>query len=113
MTRTTGPVIAVTVSCLVAGLTYSGAVTTLALIAFVLPGVLLAAASTTRASRLSAWGGLLAGGAVALAWGEVVNLVSGDGNGPAARSTFAAALFTAVALAAAAGPAPAGFLLGV
>ena len=113
MSRSNGPLVAVTGSCLVAGLAYSGAVTGLALVAFVLPGVLLAAASTTAAARLSTWGGLLAGGAVALVWGEVVNLVSGNGNGPAARSTFAAALFTAVAVAAGAGPAPAGFLLGV
>jgi hypothetical protein len=104
---------AVAGTCLVAGLAYSGAVTGLALLVFVLPGVLLAAASTTAVARLSAWGGLLAGGAVALVWGEVVNLVSGNGNGPAARSTFAAALFTAVAVAAGAGPAPACFLLGV
>jgi hypothetical protein len=112
MSRSNGPLVAVTGSCLVAGLAYSGAVTGLALVAFVLPGVLLVAASTTAAARLSTWGGLIAGGAVALAWGEVVNLVSGNGNGPAARSTFAAAVFTAVAVAAAAGPAPASFLVG-
>ena len=113
MTKVNGPLVAVTGSCLVAGLAYSGAVTSFALVAFVLPGVLLAAASTTAANRFSPWGGLLAGGAVALAWGEVVNLVSGNDNGPAARSTFAAALFTAVAVAASAGPAPTGFLLGI
>jgi hypothetical protein len=112
MSRSNAPV-AVASTCLVAGLAYSGAVTGLALLAFVLPGVLLAAASSTAVARLSTWGGLLAGGAVALVWGEVVNLVSGNGNGPAARSTFAAALFTAVAVAAGAGPAPACFLLGV
>jgi hypothetical protein len=113
MSRSYAPLAAVTGTCLVAGLAYSGAVTGLALLVFVLPGVLLAAASTSAVARLSTWGGLLAGGAVALVWGEVVNVVSGNGNGPAARSTFAAALFTAVAVAAGAGPAPALFLLGV
>ena len=113
MSGSNAPLVAVTGTCLVAGLAYSGAVTGLALVAFVLPGVLLAAASTTAVARLSTWGGLLAGGAVALVWGEVVNLVSGNGNGPAARSTFAAAVFTAVAVAAGAGPAPTCFLVGV
>jgi len=96
----------------VAALAYSGAVTSFALGAFVLPGVVLAAVSAAAAARLSPWGGLLAGGAVALAWAELVNLLAGNENGPAARSTFAAGLFTTVAVAAVLGPVPAGFLVG-
>jgi len=96
----------------VAALAYSGAVTSFALGAFVLPGVVLAAVSAATAARLSLWGGLLAGGAVALAFAELVNLLAGNENGPAARSTFAAGLFTAVAVAAVLGPVPAGFLVG-
>lgn len=99
--------------CVVAALAYSGAVTVVALLTFILPSLLLVTVVTAgvarRSVRLAAFSGL----ATALAVAEVVNLTSGTGNGPAARSTFAAAAFTALAVAAASSPAPALFTAGV
>lgn len=84
-------------TCLVASLAYSGAVTTFALLAYVLPSTLLlgllGGINRDRAPRA-----LLLVVPVALAGAEVVNLVSGNAEGPAARSSFLAGLSAGVAL---------------
>lgn len=101
------------VCCAVASLAYSGAVSLFALLAFVLPAVVAVAAGTAWVAQFSLRFAAASGLAAALAVAEVVNLVSGDAHGPAARSTFAAAAFTALAVAAARGPAPALFTAAV
>lgn len=100
-------------ACVVATIGYSGAVTTFALAAFVLPSMVAAAVVTALVARSSPSGALLAGIVTGLVLAEVVNLASGDSNGPAARSSFAAASFTALAVALVAGPAPGLFAVGV
>lgn len=116
MSRTSGATTLATaagVCCVVAALSYSGAVSIVALLAFVLPAVVLVTVVTAAAARLSlrlaAVGGVLA----ALGVAEIVNLVSGAAHGPAARSTFAAAACTALAVAAVLGPAPVLFAAAV
>lgn len=99
--------------CVVAALSYSGAVTMVALLAFVLPAIVLVTAVTAGVARLSPRLALVAGLAAALGVAELVNLVSGTANGPAARSTFAATTCAVLAVAAVLGPAPALFLVGV
>ena len=112
MTR--GQQLAVAVTCLVAALTYAGAVTTWAMALFVLPGVAAAAllASLLAAHRMS---GMAIGvvGALALGWAELANIWTGTANGPAARSTLFAAGFTLVAVVLAHSRRPALFLAGV
>ncbi|WP_296603999.1 hypothetical protein [Nocardioides sp.] len=84
-----------------------------ALLAFVLPGVVGVVVVTAAIARLSVRFAAAGGLAAALAIAEVVNVASGTGHGPAARSTFAAAAFTALAVAAVRGPAPALFAAAV
>lgn len=100
-------------SCVVAALSYSGAVTLFALLVFVLPAVVVVTVVTARVARLSLRVAAVSGVVAALGVAEVVNLVSGTAHGPAARSTFVAAAFTALAVAAALGPAPALFAAAV
>ena len=106
--------LAVTVTCLVAALTYAGAVTTWAMGLFVLPGVAVAAllASLLAARRMS---GMAIGvvGALVLGWAELANIWTGTANGPAARSTFFAAGCTLIAVVLAHSRWPALFLAGV
>lgn len=99
--------------CVVASLSYSGAVSLVALLAFVLPTVVLVVLVTTGVARLSLRLATASGLVAALGIAEIVNLVSGEGHGPAARSTFAAAAFTVLAVAAVRGPAPALFAAAV
>lgn len=106
-------VVAAGTCCVVATLAYSGAVTVVALLAFVLPAVVLVTILTALVSRLSVRAAVVAGLLSALAVSEVVNLLSGTANGPAARSSFAAATFTGLAVAAVLGPAPVLFTAGV
>lgn len=101
------------VCCLVATLAYSGAVTLTGLLAFVLPSVVAVTGVTAAVARLSLRLAVAAGLVAALVVAEVVNLVSGSGHGPAARSTFAAAAFAVLAVAAVLGPAPALFAAAV
>jgi hypothetical protein len=101
------------VCCVVAALSYSGAVTLVALFAFVLPGIVVVTVVTAGAARLSLPIAVGFGLVTALGVAEVVNLVSGTGYGPAARSTFAAAAFTALAVSAVLSPAPALFTAAV
>ena len=112
MTRTQQ--IAVAVTCLVAAVTYAGAVTTWAMGLFVLPGVAGAAllASLLASRRMS---GMAIGvvGALELGWAELANIWTGTANGPAARSTLFAAGSTLVAVVFAHSRWPALFLAGV
>jgi hypothetical protein len=105
--------LAVTITCLVAAASYSGAITFPVLMFGLLPGLLLAAAVATALSLVgSPPSAAVFGVLVALACAELVNVLAGESNGPAARSTFAAAGFTAVAVAVAGGSFPALFLVG-
>ena len=112
MTR--GQQLAVTVTCLVAAVTYAGAVTTWAMGLFVLPGVAGAAllATLLAARRMS---GMAIGvvGALVLGWAELANIWTGTANGPAARSTAFAAGWTLIAVVLAHSRWPALFLAGV
>lgn len=99
--------------CAVAALSYSGAVTPTALLAFVLPAVVLVTVVTAMVGRLSLRLATVSGLLAALTVAEIVNLVSGTAHGPAARSTFAAAVFTVLAVSAALSPWPALFSAGV
>ncbi len=112
MTR--GQQLAVTVTCLVAAVTYAGAVTTWAMGLFVLPGVAGAAllATLLAARRMS---GMAIGvvGALVLGWAELANIWTGTANGPAARSTAVAAGCTVIAVVLAHSRRPALFLAGV
>lgn len=101
------------VCCAVAALSYAGAVTPMALLAFVVPAVVLVVVVTALVARLSGRLGAVAGLGVALGVAEIVNLVSGSAHGPAARSTFAAAACTALAVTAVLSPAPALFAAAV
>ncbi len=98
-------------TCLVAATSYAGSVTAFALVAYVLPGVagavLLAAALSAR--RLGGTA-LIVGSPLVLGWGELVNIWSGSGDGPAARSTVVAAGCSLLAVVAAGSPSPALFL---
>lgn len=111
--RRSVPAVVAVASCVTAALAYSGAVTMLALFAYLLPTVVVTGAVTTRAARVSRRAAAVTGLVVALVLAEVVNLASGTGNGPAARSTFAAAGFTAMAVALVCSRWPALFLTGV
>lgn len=106
--------LAVTVTCLVASVSYAGSVTPWALGVFVLPGVVIAAliAWPLAAHRMSG-AALILGGLLVLGWSELVNIWSGDTNGPAARSTFVAGGCSLVAAVAARSRWPALFLVAV
>ena len=112
MTR--GQQLAVAGTCLVAAVTYAGAVTTWAMSLFVLPGVAVAAllATLLAARRMS---GMAIGvvGALVLGWAELANIWTGAANGPAARSTAFAAGWTVIAVVLAHSRWPALFLAGV
>lgn len=110
---TTTRVTAAGVCCVVAALSYSGAVTLVALYTFVLPAVVLVAVVTAGVARLSLPLAAASGLVAALGVAEIVNLVSGNAEGPAARSTFAAAGFTVLAVAAVLGPVPVLFTAAV
>src|SRR5262249_42032448 len=101
------------VTCLVAAVTYAGAVTTWAMGVFVLPGVAVAAllASLLAARRMPLMA-IVVVGALVLGWAELANVWTGTANGPAARSTAFAAGWTVLAVVAARSPRPALFLGG-
>jgi len=106
--------LAVTVTCLVAAVTYAGAVTTWAMGVFVLPGVAGAAllASLLAARRMPGMAIVIVG-ALVLGWAELANIWTGTANGPAARSTAFAAGWTVIAVVLAHSRWPALFLVGV
>jgi hypothetical protein len=106
--------LAVVITCLVAAVTYAGAVTSVALAGFVLPGVLVAAVigSFLTARRMPGTA-LVAGGVLALGWSELANVSTGATNGPVARSTFVAAICTLAAVVVVRSSWPALFLVPV
>ena len=101
------------VCCVVAALAYSGAVTLMALLTFVLPAVVLVVVVTAGVASLSLRLAAASGLVAALGVAEIVNLVSGTANGPAARSTFAAAAFSVLAVTFVLGRAPGLFAAAV
>jgi hypothetical protein len=111
---TRGQQLAVAVTCLLAAVTYAGAVTTWAMGLFVLPGVAGAAllATLLAARRMFQMAIGVVGGLV-LGWAELANIWTGTANGPAARSTAFAAGCTAIAVLLAHSRWPALFLAGV
>lgn len=104
--------LALVLTCLLAASTYSGAITTTALLIFVLPCLVFTvlAGFRFRGSTLPA---LLTVGLVGLASSEVVNLLSGADYGPAARSSFLSASGSGAVIVLAASAAPALMLLPV
>ena len=102
--------LAVGATSLLACASYSGAITTLGLFAYVLPCVLVAMAAGWR-WRTNTLPGLMGLPLLALALAEIVNLVSGDGAGPAAKSTAFAATGAGVAMLLAGSQVPSAFLL--
>jgi uncharacterized membrane protein YhaH (DUF805 family) len=102
---------AVTLTSLVAAVTFSGAITTRALLVGLGPSLLLAVVATAAVTRATSIRiGAATGVVVALAAAEVVNVLAGNDNGPAARSTFAAAGLAALAVALVYTRRPAAFL---
>ena len=113
-TRSLLTAVAVTVTCLVASASYAGAITMAALLLGLVPSLVVSASVAAAVARLGRPRAAAAVGvSAALGAAEIVNLVSGNSNGPAARSTFAAAGFTALAVAAASTRFPTLFLAPV
>ena len=103
----------VVLTCVVAAMAYAGAVTMVGM-AFVLVGVVgVAAFGSLLAARRLFGTALILGGALVLAWSEIVNVWSGIADGPAARSTAVACTCTLVAVVVARSASPALFLLPV
>lgn len=104
----------VVITCAIASLCYAGAVSLAALFLYVLPGVLIGAFTSMAGLRSGPWWrGAVFGVLVGLAWAETINIVGGDADGPIARSTFAAAAATAIAVALLSSPVPAAFLIPI
>lgn len=100
--------LAVIVTCLVAAMTYAGAVTMDGMGLYVLPGVAGAALfGSFLAARRMFGTALILGGALVLGWSELVNIWSGSAAGPAARSTAVAAACTLLAVVVARSESPA------
>lgn len=83
---------AVAATCLVAAVTYAGSVTMSALLLYVLPGVVIGALVGSRFAGHRPGAAVIVGGIIVLAWSELANVLTGTANGPAARSTFVAAV---------------------
>jgi hypothetical protein len=108
---TSRPAVALTLfSCLVASVSFVGDITTEALSVFLLPGALvvgvLAALQRGKIVR-----GLVSVALTAIAAAELVNLLSGEFQGPAARTTLVAAAGTGMAVVLSGSRAPALFLI--
>jgi hypothetical protein len=111
---TRGQQLAVAATCLVAGVTYAGAVTSWALLLFVLPGVLGAALlATPLVARGFPGTAIVIVGLLVLGWAELANIWTGLLNGPAARSTLFAGGWTLIAVVLAHSRWPALFLAAV
>lgn len=104
--------LAIVLTCLLALSTYAGAVTTSAILVFALPCVVLCllVAFRFRSATLPA---LLTVGLLGLAVAEVVNVLSGTGYGPAARSSFLSAAGSGAVVVLAESATPALLLLPV
>lgn len=107
----TSPRLLVTVTVVLASVAYLGSVPPRALVVFVLPASLIGAVVATAARRLGA--GLLTVLVASGAWSVVVNVLSGTTQGPAARSSAFAGLFSGLAVLALGTSMPALFLLPV
>lgn len=106
--------LAVVATCVVAAMTYAGAVTMDGMGLFLLPGVVgVALLGSFLAARRMPGTALILGGALVLGWSELVNVWSGTGAGPAARSTAVAATCSLIAVVVARSGSPALFLLPV
>lgn len=106
--------IAVTITCLVATVCYAGAITQGALAGGVLTGVLVCTLVTEmQAVKRGVGLALITGLVVGFGWSVVVNALTGDSNGPAARSTVIATACAAFAVSAAATRRPSLFLVPV
>ncbi len=106
--------LAAIVTCVLAALANAGAVTALGLGAFVLPGVVGAALfGSLLAARRKSAAALIVGAVLILGWSELVNVWSGSDNGPAARATFAAAVWTLLGVVVARSKSPTLFLATV
>lgn len=103
----------VALSCLVASVGYLGAVTPRALLVYVLPASLIGslAAASGRASRLGS--ALIATLVAGVTWSVIVNVLSGQTEGPAARSSAFAAALSGLAVVAVQTRLPSSFLLPV
>jgi hypothetical protein len=94
-----GATTAVTLTCLAAALCFGGAVTSAGLLLGVLPSALVVGLLSARlVARGRPLGALALGAGLGLALAEAANLLSGDTNGPTARSTAVATLMTALAV---------------
>ncbi len=101
-------------TCVVAAASYSGTITVPALLLGLLPGLLISAGTAAVATRIARpLPAAAVGVLVALGWAELVNVLTGNGNGPAARSTFAAGGLSALAVVAMSSPVASAFLLAV
>jgi hypothetical protein len=104
-------VLAVLASCAAAAASYWSPISDVGFIAFLVPTMLLAAASSIPAAlRGAPASGLPLALAVAVGWAVAVNLLAGQDNGPAARSAFYIGVGTVLAVAAAGSDRPALFL---
>jgi hypothetical protein len=106
------PLPGVIATCVVASCAYAGVVRLGALLSLVLPAVVITgvvAASVVRRPLT----GLLAVALTSLATAEVVNIISGEFQGPAARATAAGAFLTGIAVILAKGRHSAGFVIAV
>jgi hypothetical protein len=102
------------VCCVVASAGYTGAVPVRALTGFVLPAVVgCAVVSFALAARGRVVAAVFAGAGVSLAWSALVNVMSGQDNGPAARSSFIAGCCAAIAVALAGSAWPSSFVVPV
>lgn len=101
----------VALTCLVAAVGYLGAVTPRALLVYVLPGSVFGslAAASARAGRLGS--ALLTTLVVGGGWAVLVNVLSGETQGPAARSSAFAALLSGLAIVGVQTRLPTSFLL--
>ncbi len=79
---------------------FAGIVAAWALVAFVVPAAVIPAMITARLIRRPA-AALLVCAIVAIGWAELANILSGETNGPVARSSFAVGLAASAAVAAA------------
>jgi hypothetical protein len=106
-----GVIVTCLVTCLVAAGAFAGAVSWRALLGLVLPAILITA--VIGASRRGVLARLVAVAVTALILAEIVNVVSGDVQGPAARATAGGALLAGIGLVLATSRFAAMFLLPV
>lgn len=97
MRRALSPVLLTLITCLVACVSYVGVITTGALLTLLLPATAAVALVGGRL-RHSTLPGLIIVAVLSFLAGQVVNLLSGEFQGPAARGTFLAAAASGIAM---------------